>query len=70
MTPVPPAMPAAVFATRFPYRFGVTYHKVKLSMNFKNKKNCSTKNQKQIMKTRKLQKQNNLALRLMINTLQ
>lgn len=25
ITPVPPAIPAAVFATRFPYRFGVTY---------------------------------------------
>lgn len=25
MTPVPPAIPAAVFETRLPYRLGVTY---------------------------------------------
>lgn len=38
MTPVPPAMPAAVFATRLPYRLGVTCEYKPEHINFHIKK--------------------------------
>lgn len=33
MTPVPPAIPAAVFETRLPYRLGVTYRTLESSIS-------------------------------------